>query len=134
MTTKGTTTSAMMIHGITRAAYLGPLWGLTASDEQDTAFAPRRQTRRRALDGAKAAKAEVAQLERPVAKRAAGLLAQIARQGPPDVAAARAFAGREIRVRIGPERAALATGQALDKARGHRLHRSARTGALETPD
>ena len=64
---------------------------------------------------------EAAQLERPVAERAARLLAQIVRLGPPDVPAARALAGREMRVRTGDERATLATRQALDGARGHRL-------------
>jgi len=77
---------------------------------------------------------QAAQLERPVAERAARLLAQIARLRPADVPAAGALAGRKMRVRTGHERATLATGQTLDGARGHRLHRSARTDGYTTPE
>ena len=77
---------------------------------------------------------EAPQLERPVAKRAARLLAQIARLRPADVPAAGALAGRKMRVYTGRERTTLATGQALDRARGHRLLRSARSAASVTPD
>jgi hypothetical protein len=86
------------------------------------------------LDGAQATNVQAAQLERPVAKRAARLLAQIARLRPADVPAAGALAGRKMCGRTGHERATLATGQALDRARGHRLHRSARTAGRATPD
>jgi hypothetical protein len=44
-----------------------------------------------------------AALERPVAERAPGLLAQIARQSPADVATAGTFAGREMDVRTRAE-------------------------------
>lgn len=77
---------------------------------------------------------QAAQLERPIAQRSAGLLAQITRLGPPDVTAAGTLTGRKMRVRIGDERSTLTTGQALDGAWGHRLHRSARTAGCVTPD
>ena len=86
------------------------------------------------LDGAQATNAQAAQLERPVAKRAARLLAQVTRLRPADVPAAGALAGRKMCGRTGHERATLATGQALDGAWGHRLHRSARTAECATPD
>lgn len=63
--------------------------------------------------------AKTAERERPVAEGAAGLLVQVSRLGPADVAAAGALAGREVRVRTGKKRASLTAGKTLERARGH---------------